>query len=189
MSRENILNRAAWHFAEYGFRGSSAAAIAHEADMSEPGLLHHFGSKVGLLMALLEMRYSLDESKLEAEKDLDGLQLLPLLVHLVRENVTKKDSVRLSMVMLAESLSTSHPSHKFYKRRYTRAREIVTKHLARAQQLGFIRKEIDCPALATTMLAVMDGLQLQWLLDPKIDMAECFERFVVVLEPALAKPR
>jgi len=35
------------------------------------------------------------------------------------------------------------------------------------------------------MLAVMDGLQLQWL-SIEDRMAECFERFVVVLEPALA---
>jgi AcrR family transcriptional regulator len=189
MSRANILDRAARHFAEYGFRGSSAAGIAHEADISEPGLLHHFGSKNGLLMALLEMRYALDESILMADQDLEGLQLLPLLARLVRENVQKKDSVRLSMVMLAESLSTSHPSHTFYKRRYVRAREILAKHLSHAQKLGYMRKDVDPTALAATLIAVMDGLQLQWLLDPRIDMVPCFDELVRILEGALAKPR
>ena len=109
-AREKILSTAARHFSEYGFRGASAAAIAHDAGISEPGLLHHFGSKKGLLKALIERRYSLDQPKLHANEELEGLSLLPLLSTLVRENLKQREAVELAMVMLGESTSAHHPS-------------------------------------------------------------------------------
>ena len=41
-------------FAEQGFRGASMAAIAAEAGISEPGLLHHFATKRELLFGVLQ---------------------------------------------------------------------------------------------------------------------------------------
>ena len=186
-ARESILNTAERHFAELGFRGTSAGAIAQDAGLSEPGLLHHFQSKTGLLMSLLELRYSFDGKKFHADEELNGLTLLPLLLKLVRENVRRRDAVRLTMVMLAESISEAHPSHDFFKQRYAHARAILNEHLVRAKKLGYLKPGIDTQALATVLLAVMDGLQLQWLLDKKIDMPKCFEVLVALLECALPK--
>jgi hypothetical protein len=44
---------------------------------------------------------------------------------------------------------------------------------------------VDTAALATVLLATTDGLQLQWLLDPTVDMAECFAVLVRILGTAL----
>jgi AcrR family transcriptional regulator len=188
-SREAILSTAARYFAEHGYRGTSTAVIARAAQISEPGLLHHFGTKNGLLKALLEMRYALDESKFRVEARFNGLQLLPLLEALVRENVQQREGVKLTMVILAESILPSHPAHGYFKRRYQRAREILSAHLQRAQDRKMLRRNVDVAALASTLLATMDGLQLQWLLDPRIDMAACYAGFSHILERALREPR
>jgi AcrR family transcriptional regulator len=177
------------HFSELGFRGASAGAIAQDAGFSEPGLLHHFGSKRGLLLAVLEQRYSFDEQKLLSDEELEGLTLLPLLARLVRENLRQRESVTLTMVMLAESISAAHPSHSFFKNRYERAREIVAGHLQRAKKQGYLRNNVDTAALAAVLLAAMDGLQLQWLIDKNIDMAACFDVLVELLQVAIAKPK
>jgi len=169
--------------------GASTAAIAHDAGISEPGLLHHFGSKKGLLMALLERRYSLDEPKFHADQELEGMTLLSLLVALIRENMRQRESVKLAMVMLGESTSTHHPSHDFFRRRYVEAREVLVQHLARAQKNGSVRAGVDTEALSAVLLAVMDGLQLQWLLDKRVDMAHCFEVLGGLLERALTSRR
>jgi AcrR family transcriptional regulator len=188
-AREKILSTAARHFSEFGFRGASAAAIAHDAGISEPGLLHHFGSKRGLLMALIERRYSLDQPKLHADEELEGLALLPLLTTLVRENLHQREAVKLAMVMLGESTSTHHPSHDYFRRRYVDARKVLIQHLGRAQKNGSVRAGVDTEALSAVLLAVMDGLQLQWLLDKRVDMAHCFEVLAGLLERALATRR
>ena len=188
-AREKILSTAARHFSEYGFRGASAAAIAHDAGISEPGLLHHFGSKKGLLKALIERRYSLDQPKLHANEELEGLSLLPLLSTLVRENLKQREAVKLAMVMLGESTSAHHPSHEYFRHRYIEAREMLMRHLARAQKNGSLRAGIDIEALSAVLLAVMDGLQMQWLLDKRVDMAHCFEVLAGLLERALTNRR
>jgi AcrR family transcriptional regulator len=189
VARQKILAAAARHFGELGYRGASAGAIAQEAGISEPGLLHHFGSKQRLLMALLDLRYSQDSQKLLAEQELEALALLPLLAKLVRENLRHRESIRLSMVIFAESISATHPSHDFFKRRYTRARDIVGGHLDRAKARGNLKKSVDTRALAAVLLAAMDGLQMQWLLDRRIDMAHCFAVLAQLLQTAIASPK
>jgi hypothetical protein len=92
------------------------------------------------------------------------------------------------MVILAESILPAHPAHAYFRRRYARAREILAGHLARAQEKKFLRKDVEPKALAAVLLATMDGLQLQWLLDPKVDMAGSFEIFSRILSDALAVP-
>jgi AcrR family transcriptional regulator len=188
-SRDAIFSTAARLFAEQGYRGSSTAAIAQAAEISEPGLLQHFGSKDGLLKSLLEMRYAFDESKFLADESLEGLALLPLLTRLVQENLRQKEGVKLTMVILAESILPSHPAHAYFKRRYARAREILAGHLGRAKGSGYLRADVDPQRLATTLLATMDGLQLQWLLDSTVDMAACFEELARILVTALPAPR
>ena len=185
LTREAILTAAARYFSEHGYRGTSTASIAAAANLSEPGLLHHFGSKNGLLMALLEMRYAFDEQKFLADRKLEGLSLLPLLLELVTENVRQPESLRLTMVIFAESIAESHPSHEYFKQRYARAREILKQHLDNARRQGLLRKDLNTAGLAAVLLAAMDGLQLQWLLDPSVDMVESFAVLTGILAAAL----
>ncbi len=49
-----ILDRAEQHFADHGFQGASLSAIARDAEVGNPGLLHHFPSKEVLYRAVLE---------------------------------------------------------------------------------------------------------------------------------------
>ena len=63
------------------------------------------------------------------------------------------------------------------------------RHLARAQKNGSLRAGIDIEALSAVLLAVMDGLQMQWLLDKRVDMAHCFEVLAGLLERALTNRR
>lgn len=52
--KEIILDRAEQHFADHGFQGASLSAIARDAEVGNPGLLHHFPSKEVLYRAVLE---------------------------------------------------------------------------------------------------------------------------------------
>lgn len=187
-SREAILKVAERYFGDYGYRGTSTAAIANEVGISDPGLLHHFGSKEGLLTGLLNRHYSRDVEKLHAGEKLDGHGLANTLEAIVRENVLRRNDVRLTMVLLAESISQSHPGHEYFRLRYIRAQSIFTRHFKSLQASGELSPELDSSALANVMLAVLDGLQLQWLLDAQIDMQEGIRAFNSILLAALRPP-
>jgi hypothetical protein len=49
------------------------------------------------------------------------------------------------------------------------------------QAAGTIRDDVDADEAASLVLAVADGLQTQWLMDPSIDMAEHVEAFLRLL--------
>ncbi|WP_299006015.1 TetR/AcrR family transcriptional regulator [uncultured Caulobacter sp.] len=184
-SRETILKAAERHFGEFGYRAVSTAAIANDAQISDPGLLHHFGSKDGLLMALLNRRYSVDAEKLRAGENLSGEQLVDTLRTIVDENEGKRDEVKLTMVLLGESIPHHHPGHEYFQARYVRARTMFAGHVKELQRRGELSDDLDPQALASVIIAVLDGLQMQWLLDPAVNMSQAASAFLSLLSSAL----
>jgi hypothetical protein len=62
----------------------------------------------------------------------------------------------------------------------------VTRTIQRGQDRGEFRADADAAVLASLVLAVMDGLQVQWLLDPEQDMVRRFDIFVEMVRTFLA---
>ena len=165
--RREILEQAQEVFAQQGFNGSSMRQIADRAGLSESGLLHHFDDKRELLEAVLE------------ERDLEYLERpVGSGLGIVRENSQRVDAVRLFTVVSGEATDVKHPAHDYFVRRYDRTRGTTEQSFAEAQSVGAIPADLD-PALAARIaVAVMDGLQIQWLLDPSQDMVSAYAYFV-----------
>lgn len=176
-SRAAILAAAKTLFSSQGFRGTSLASIAQRAGLSQPGLLHHFPSKVAVLLAVLEDRDREDGRMSSAHLTRQGIEILEALETLVEHNQTTPELVRLFSVLLGEGLAESHPAHTYMVGRYERIRSRILRNLQRAEEAGEIRSGFDLEALAIVVVAVMDGLQFQWLLNPDIDMARCYRAF------------
>jgi len=188
IKRAQILEIAKEHFGNGGYRGVSTAAIAAEAGITDPGLLHHFQTKAGLLMALLESRFGQDDEILAIAENPHGTELLEHLDEIVEENETNRADVRLFSVLLAESVAEDHPSHEYFATRYRRARMLLADSLGDAQARGVIRADVDCDALASALLALMDGLQYQWLIDESVSMSGAFRAISALLADALRVP-
>ncbi len=179
--REKIL-AAAWQaFAEQGYRGASLARIAERAGVSDAGLLHHFASKQLLLLALLERRDDEDRARVnDAVAALASLR--DALLQLCAENAARPALVQLFTVMVAESIETAHPGHEWFQGRYRRVRAELAEHVATAQERGELDPGLDAESTATQLLAVLDGLQVQWLLDPgRVDMTATLRDFLDAL--------
>ena len=89
-------------------------------------------------------------------------------------------------VLSAESTTPGHPGHEFFIQRYRFFRQQYLDLLKVAQDQGKIRDDIDVEQLGMLVMAVMDGLQLQWLLDPEqVDMAAAFGMFAQILNQGL----
>lgn len=184
-ARESILDVAERHFGTYGYNGASIAAIAEEVGLSDPGLLHHFRSKAELLAELLRQRFSLDEVKLHEGETIDFNQLLGVLLDIVRENVGRARGVQLLLVLFAESLTANHPAADYFNLRYDHVRHILTGHILSAQLAGRVRADISPEALAVMLIGVLDGIQLQWLQNDRIDMPDVFSAFIKLIQPGL----
>ena len=140
----------------------NTTAVADECGVTVPGLLHHVGSKDGLLVAVLDHRDAADADALIAElgpgAPPTGVDLRRLCAALVRRNAGQPEIVRLFAVLEAESLAPGHPAHLYFAARQERTLAMFT-----ALAVGIS----DRPgSLARQVMALMDGLQIQWLRDP-----------------------
>jgi AcrR family transcriptional regulator len=185
--RERILHIATQEFAEHGYRGTSLASIASAVDLTQQGVLHYFPSKEALLLALLDEKYHEDGRLLSAslEHEHEGLDLLTALQSLVEHNTVVPERVRLFSALITESVSSEHPAHTYFVDRYRKVRERLLRSLQLGQRSGQIRADVDLEQLVPLLVAVMDGLQIQWLLDAQVDMRASFALFADLLKDVL----
>ncbi|MRH91540.1 TetR family transcriptional regulator [Nocardia sp. SYP-A9097] len=186
--REQIIDQALESFAENGYHNSSIAEIAARCGLSQPGLLHYFPNKAALLSAVLEYRDRLDYDRLGMSRQLRGKDALQQLVRLVEHNMHVPGLVQLFTVVTSEAVTLDHPARHWVINRY----RILETYLAGALEGGIadgtFRPDIDTPAVARQISAMMDGLQLQWLLDPdQVDMAELFRTYIDELTTQLSR--
>ncbi|NEA17116.1 TetR/AcrR family transcriptional regulator [Streptomyces halstedii] len=169
--RGEILDQAMALFGEAGYRGASLRVIATRCGISHPGLLHHFPTKESLLLAVLEHRDEVDGEWLGLG-GATGVQRLGGFAALAELNATRRGIVELFCVVSAEATSADHPAHAYFVRRYARSVSDAERAYAQAREEGTLRDGVD-PALAgAQLIALMDGLQVQWLLsDGATDMA------------------
>ena len=180
--REQILYAAMMVFADHGYHRASLAGIAEQVGISQTGLLHHFPTKQRLLTAVLEARDRLDREWL-AELDPDsrtGPRLLVNLLRLVDRNRRLGGLVQIYTALAGESVTDDHPARAWFTDRYGRVTASVEAGLLAGA--CSLRPGVDCALLAREVVAVMDGLQLQWLLRPdEVDMVATFRDYATRL--------
>jgi AcrR family transcriptional regulator len=181
-----ILDAALAVFAERGYRAGSLRDVAERVGMSEAGLLHHFPNKSSLLAAVLERR---DERSYEIVplRETDGIETIVGLVRLAEYNASVPGVVELYCALSAEATSPDHPAHAYFVERYALVRDRLRIAFENIEADGLLVEDITPEHAARSTIALMDGLQVQWLLDrSSLDMAEelrIFFRRITHLEP------
>ena len=155
--RAEIVEAATRLIGERGFRGLTVQGVAEACGITVAGVLHHMGTKDGILVAVLEHRDVVD---LDAAEQLTAGRAGPreYLDAIMQRNLGQPEIVRLYSVLGAESLDPAHPAHEYFQQRYVRGRAQLAERLAGAVA--------DAEGTAVQVLAAMDGLQLQWLRSP-----------------------
>ncbi|AEY85466.1 TetR-family transcriptional regulator [Streptomyces hygroscopicus subsp. jinggangensis 5008] len=186
--QQDILRIAMDTFAARGYNNASLAEIADRAGLTQAGVLHYFRSKALLLTSVLELRDQSDIEQLGTERP-QGLSFLRHLVDTARRNAEREGIVRLYAVLSAESVTDDHPAQTYFRDRYTGLRAFVTDALI--QSCGLEESEAErARDAASAIIAVMDGLQIQWLLDPHcVDMASSTDLVITSLLTSLAPDR
>ena len=180
--RKRILSTAVDVFGEQGYRGTSLREIARRVGISDAGLLHHFGTKTGLLAATIAERDELDRTRRE-EAEASGATFVDTMREQVSRNARSPGLVALHVVLSAEATDPQHPAHDSFRERYRSIRHQDDAEFARLQERGELRRDLDPQRLGQLVTAMMDGLQLQWLLDPdQVDMVALFDDFLHLLD-------
>lgn len=183
-SRAKAVRAAIELFSTTGYRGTSIALVAERANLSQSGLLHHFPNKAALLAAVLEHREAEDGrflTSVHGQPPL-GWAAFDALTGLVARNSTRPELVGLFVRLSAEATEPDHPAHAWLRDHYISIGSWLTDAIHDGQRHGEIHPDAPAGALVRLTIAVLDGLQQQWLLDAEsINMVADFTSFVVGL--------
>lgn len=162
--RAEILRTALEVFAQDGYRGTSVRTVAERCGLSPAGLLHYFESREDMLAQVLVAR---DEEAAEAIGD-DAWGGFLRVVH---RDEAQPGLVALYVTLAAAARDESHPAHGPLVGRYERLHARAVAEVRTRQAAGLMDPGLDPDDAARLIVAVADGAQLQWLVDPSVDLA------------------
>lgn len=163
--REDIIVAAGAVYAEAGYHGSSLREIAKRAGITHAGLLYYFPTKEALLAAVLERRDAEDAERQHLGAP-PGLDVLRKLIALAEHNVRHPGIVDLYVRLAAEAVGSEHPAHVYFERHYRQARKLTVQSFRAMAERGELRPGVDPDLAGLGFIALMDGLQVQWLTMP-----------------------
>ncbi|KRP60007.1 TetR/AcrR family transcriptional regulator [Pseudomonas trivialis] len=185
--REALLDAALQVFSLEGYSGASVARVAAIAGISVAGLLHHFPSKISLLMGVLQRRDEVNQriaDEVRAEKSLSGL--LGSLRAINRSNASAPGVVRAFTILNAENLLDTQPAWTWFQERYAGIQQRLHGQFADLVAMGEVRGDVDLAGLTEEILAMMDGLQIQWLRFPEqVDLVARFDTYIARVDAAI----
>ncbi|GAA0931216.1 TetR/AcrR family transcriptional regulator [Kribbella koreensis] len=180
--RREILAAASAMFATKGFRNSSLQEVAAAAGITPAGLLHHFGSKDQLLTELLAHRDASEIAEVNDPERPHGTAFLEHLADTADRNSERRGLTQLYVVLSADGVTDEHPAQDYFRSRYDGLRSMIADEIRLAQAAGDVAGDKNPQELATLIIAVMDGLQIQWLYNPEaVDMGGLVRKLIGAL--------
>lgn len=168
--RREILLATIDVFARRGYRSASIREIAESVGLTQAGLLHYFPSKEHLFAEVVRVRDELDEAT--SSDIIEAMRIA------IEHNAQVEGLVHLFVTVSAEAMDQAHPGHDYFQARYNHLIELLRERIAAGQRQGAVAGSVDADMAARLFLAVVDGMQIQWLLDPEnVDMVAAFNAF------------
>ena len=157
--------------------GPAADDVADRVGLSQTSLLHYFPSKTDLLLAVLQHRDLITgDGSTPVDPD-EGL--VEGIVRQTRYNETAPGVIELYAVLCGESTTDEHPGRDFFASRFQRLRADYAGQLRELRAAGRLREGADPDRVAASIIALWDGIQLQWLLEnDAVDMVACLTDYL-----------
>lgn len=152
---------------ERGYQATSLAAIGEEAGYSRGLVNERFGSKAGLLWTLVNrmLRVWNQEGRAQNGPSHVGLDALCDVVDNHRRAIERDDGIRAFYAILFEVLGPIPQVLPEFQKLHREFRADIVSALRAGIENGSIRSDIDVDAQAVTLLGVLRGIAIQWLLE------------------------
>ncbi len=185
--RQQIVEQAYRAFATRGYHGSSLREIAAASGISLSTLQHHFATKEELLITVLTRR---DQ---QGHGTVSGQEGLPFREHILAQAAANEGVpglIALYSILSAEAVTPEHPGHVYFAERYDALREEYEAEFAALRAQGRLRPGVEPALAATTVVALWEGVQLQWLYAPdRVDAGAALRAYLeLVIVPQRDEP-
>jgi len=190
LSRERLIEAATRLFAERGYRDASVQAIGEAAGISRGSIFWHFGSKEGLLWAVVQRAFTRWEAETLVPEvgDARGEEAIGRALRAHRRFLADEGgTLRLLFVLMFEALGPRPELAGEFARLHRDLRVLATPWLEQAVADGDFRDDVDPETIVTLIIATLGGIVYQYLLDAEgVDLDRCYADLERVLERGLA---
>jgi AcrR family transcriptional regulator len=190
LSRERLIEAATRLFAERGYRDASVQAIGEAAGISRGSIFWHFGSKEGLLWAVVQRAFTRWEAETLVPEvgDARGEEAIGRALRAHRRFLADEGgTLRLLFVLMFEALGPRPELAGEFARLHRDLRVLATPWLEEAVADGDFRDDVDPESIVTLIIATLGGIVYQYLLDAQgVDLDRCYADLERVLERGLA---
>lgn len=189
-TRRRLVEAASALFADRGYRDTSVRAIGERAGISRGSIFWHFGSKEGLLWAVVEDAFGRWETEVLVPDigEAVGMEAVRRGVAAHRRFLTEDTAaLRLFYVLMFEALGPRAQLGGRFAELHRHLREAGAGWLAAGQRAGDVRADVDEATAMTMLIAALGGLAYQYLLDPEgVDLDAAYTGLVSLFERGLA---
>jgi len=189
-SESKLLSAAADLVAEFGIAATTFEKIGERSGYSRGLVSQRFGSKDGLIAALVNDLTDQFESALVANHldDLPPHEALIGYIDLYFSALWQRPTESAYHVLLAESIGAQPQLRPLFAAAHDRVRDRLRGFIEAAQQLGTIPKAVDADATALSVGALMLGMTIQSIVNPTTDIDRVRRSVVATLRLALQAP-
>jgi TetR/AcrR family transcriptional regulator, transcriptional repressor for nem operon len=160
-TRAMILERAAQLFSRQGYFGSSMSDVMRATGLQKGGIYNHFTDKDALALETFDYAFGLLWARIEREQtdSARALDELHGLVNVFRSLI--QDPLLVGGCPLLNTAVEADDAHPALRRRVrqamTQLRERIQRAVMRGIAGGEIRPDVDGDAVATLLIATMEG--------------------------------
>jgi TetR/AcrR family acrAB operon transcriptional repressor len=165
-STEAVLRSALELFVHQGYAGTSITGIAARAGLTKGSVYHYFKDKLTLLIALLDRSEStLFEPafiQIRAADTDPRSQLIMFVNWVARAGAENKELMLLPLLVSLEFFGFGNQAEKHVRQMYKRLHAELERIIRVGQTSGVFDPDPDPATVAVSLVALIDGLLLQW---------------------------
>jgi AcrR family transcriptional regulator len=186
-SEQRLLLAAAELIAEEGFAAASLQRIGTRAGYSRGLASQHFGSKDGLVQALIAAviarSTALLESRPAAASPLDEIIAY---ADVILQQIERDPLIRAYWVMMASAIANRLPLQTLFLAEHEKVKEQLSALISAGQARGEIDPWIDADAAALSIGSTLLGIGVECLLDPDLDLPRVRAAALATISHSLA---
>lgn len=181
--RKQIIDTAIQTVARQGFSNTTLADIARAAGVSTGVITYHFHGKDDLIEQCIRALFEAPNAYVVARVDAaEGhAEKLRMYIGSTIQFMWANREQTTALTYSFSHIETGKPRHGFSAKQHARIRKYVSKILEEGQRAGEFRP-FGVAAVAELLLAALEGLMLQWVIDPSINLERCGAELIEMID-------
>ena len=169
-SEKQMLKAAITLFARQGYLKTTLTEVGKEAGYTAGLVSHKFGSKEGLLQAVVDhitSRFLSDQMGTSIQTKSASESITNYIDIYLKEVSLREGPMRALYVIQGEALGAVPEIRESIAKLNAGVRNILSEIIVRGIEQGEFRKDTDPEAAAALIIGALRGLVMQYLIDPK----------------------